>query len=82
GARAKLTDDRELEKEQKTNIIAPMDIAKRIFNLFKDIELNDEQVREIKKHLRAIVKDPKYKERIFVDFSLATKKKDEDEEIQ
>ncbi|HQI04858.1 MAG TPA: ParB N-terminal domain-containing protein [bacterium] len=79
-AKAKLTDNGELEKEQKINIVAPIDMAKRIYNLFKDIELNDEQVREIKKHLRAIVKDPKYKERIFVDISLTTKKKDEDEE--
>ncbi|HSW60467.1 MAG TPA: hypothetical protein VLJ60_06680, partial [bacterium] len=80
GAKSKLTDSVELEKEQPKTEVSPKDVAKRIFNLFKDIDFTDEQVREIKKELKLIFKNPKYKERVSVDFSFAVKKKEEDVE--
>ncbi|HOG44864.1 MAG TPA: ParB N-terminal domain-containing protein [bacterium] len=79
GARTKLTDDRELEKEQKSTEITPKDMAKRIFNLFKDIQFTDEIVRETKKEFRHLIKDAKHRDRLNIDISFAIRQKKEDE---
>ncbi|HPS30811.1 MAG TPA: ParB/Srx family N-terminal domain-containing protein [bacterium] len=79
--REKYFENTEPEKTKKeSNEVTPADMAKRIFNLFKDLEFSDDQIKEIKKELRFLLKDPKHKERIKVDISFALKQTKEETE--
>lgn len=67
--------------EDKPDLITSKDMAKRIFNLFKDIQLTDEEVKEVKRELKGILKDEKHRKRIYLDFSFSVKPvKEEDSE--
>ena len=61
------------KKAAEPKIVPPKDIAKKIFNIFKDVELTKEDISSIKKELKMIFKDDKYKDRINVDFKLSIK---------
>ena len=64
--------------EKESSVVTPADMAKKIFNLFKDIEFSEEQLKETKKELRFLLKDPKHRDRVKVDISFALKQiKDE-----
>lgn len=59
-------------------------VAKSIFNLFKDVQLSEDELKEVKRALKEILKVQKNKDRIFVDINISIKKKSDDdsEEIQ
>jgi len=60
--------------------VSASNVAKKIFNVFKDVEFTPDELKEVKKELRALFKDAKYRDRVNVSLSLYLKKDDDEQE--
>lgn len=65
------------EPEQQPKEHEPVNtekVAKAIFNLFKDIQFTEDEIKEVKRALKEILKVKENKDRVFVDIKISVKK--------
>lgn len=65
------------EPEQQPKEHEPVNtekVAKAIFNLFKDIQFTEDEIKEVKRALKEILKVKENKDRVFVDVKISIKK--------
>lgn len=65
------------EPEQQPKEHEPVNtekVAKAIFNLFKDVQFTEDELKEVKRALKEILKVKENKDRVFVDIKISIKK--------
>lgn len=60
-------------KPEPVKTYTPKDVAKKIFNLFKDVTLTPEEVKQVKQELKAILKSDKNRDRLGVNIIIKAK---------